>query len=165
MEAPLRFAVLILCSLVFLAPGCTQNPPDTRAADEAAIRAADMAFSKAVEAKQLETAMAFFANDAIQMVPNAPMLDTRESIRKSFGGLLATPGIGLKFQPTKVEAARSGDFGYTVGTYEMTMSDAKGNPVIERGKYATFWKKQADGTWKAVVDISNGDGPPTPPSI
>ena len=109
--------------------------------------------------------MAFFANDAIQMVPNAPMLDTKESIRKSFGGLLATPGVGLKFQPTKVEAARSGDFGYTVGTYEMTMSDAKGNPVIERGKYATFWKKQADGTWKAVVDISNGDGPPTPPSI
>jgi ketosteroid isomerase-like protein len=46
----------------------------------------------------------------------------------------------------------------------MTMNDAKGKPITSRGKYATMWKKQADGNWRAVVDISNSDLPATPPS-
>jgi hypothetical protein len=54
-----KLTALTACCLLFLVPGCTQQQPDTRAADEAAIRAADVAFSKAVEAKQLDAAMAF----------------------------------------------------------------------------------------------------------
>lgn len=70
----------------------------------------------------------------------------------------------MKWQVTKVEAARLGDFGYTVGTYEMKMNDPKGNPITDQGKYTTVWKKQADGSWKSVVDRSNTDSPVTPPS-
>jgi ketosteroid isomerase-like protein len=159
-----KLTVLTACCLVFLVPGCTQTQPDTRAADEAAIRAADVAFSKAVEAKQLDAAVANYADDALAMMPNAPMITSKETIRKSFSEMLATPGIVMKWEVTKVEAARSGDFGYTVGKYEMTMNDAKGKPITDRGKYATIWKKQVDGSWKAVVDISNSDLPATPPS-
>lgn len=159
-----KLTVLTVCCLLFLVPGCSKEQPDTRAVDQAAIRAADVAFSKAVETKQLEAAIAFYADEAVVMIPNAPMLSTKEAIRKSFSDLSAMPGMAMKWEVTKVEAARSGDFGYSVGTYEMTMNDAKGKPVTDRGKYATMWKKQADGGWKAVVDISNTDLPATPPA-
>ena len=164
MKTHLKLTMLIVCCLALLFPGCTQQQPDTRAADEAAIRAADVAFSKAVEAKQLDAAVAFYADDAVAMFTNEPMLTTIEAIRKSFTRFLATPGLAMKWQVTKVVAARSGDFGYTVGTYEMTMNDSQGKPFTDHGKYTTVWTKQADGSWKAVVDISNTDLPVTPPS-
>ena len=164
MKTHLKLTMLTACCLALLLPACTQQQPDTRAADEAAIRAADVAFSKAVEAKQLDAAVANYADDAVALFVNAPMLTTKEAIRKAFGEMMAMPGVAMKWQVTKVEAARSGDFGYTVGTYEMKMDDAKGNPIADHGKYTTVWKKQADGSWKAVVDISNTDAPVTPPS-
>ena len=32
-------------------------------------------------------------------------------------------------------------------------------PVTDKGKYVTVYKKQADGSWKAVADILNSDMP------
>jgi ketosteroid isomerase-like protein len=52
----------------------------------------------------------------------------------------------------------AGDLGYTTGSYEVTVNDAKGNPVTSRGKVVVVWKKQPDGSWKAVLDIWNSDG-------
>ena len=34
---------------------------------------------------------------------------------------------------------------------------ADGTQVSEKGKYVTAWKKQKDGTWKAIHDIWNAD--------
>ncbi len=50
--------------------------------------------------------------------------------------------------------------GYTIGTYELTV-EQDGAPMVTVGKYVTLWKKQADGSWKVVVDCFNADGPPT----
>jgi len=151
--------------MALLAPSCKQQPaPDTRVADEAAIRQADAAWSKVAEAKQVDAMVAYYADDAVVLAPNAPMANSKEAIRKMMGEMFAMPGFGLKWQATKVEAARSGDFGYSLGTYEMTMNDPKGKPVTDRGKYATVWKKQADGSWKVAVDMFNSDLPAPPPS-
>jgi ketosteroid isomerase-like protein len=57
---------------------------------------------------------------------------------------------------SRVEVAKSGDLGYTQGTYTMTTTDPKTKkPVTDKGKC----KKQADGTWKAVADMSSSDTP------
>jgi ketosteroid isomerase-like protein len=32
----------------------------------------------------------------------------------------------------------------------------------EKGKYLTIFKKQSDGTWKAIEDSISNDAPPTP---
>jgi hypothetical protein len=46
----------------------------------------------------------------------------------------------------------------------MTVNDAAGNPMTEKGKYVEVWKKQADGQWKVVEDIFNADkAPPESP--
>jgi ketosteroid isomerase-like protein len=42
----------------------------------------------------------------------------------------------------------------------MTMSDPKTKKSItDKGKYVTAYKKQADGTWKAVADMDSSDLP------
>jgi ketosteroid isomerase-like protein len=133
--------------------------PDTRAADEQAIRERDIAWSKVGAAKDLEGVLAFFTDDASELPPNAPIATGKEARRKVWSEYFATPGFAFNWQPTKVEASRGGDLGYSMGTYELTMHDPTGKPVIDRGKYVTVWKKQADGTWKVVADIFNSDLP------
>ena len=40
------------------------------------------------------------------------------------------------------------------------LRQSNGNFVLtEKGKYATVFKKQADGSWRAVADINNADAP------
>jgi ketosteroid isomerase-like protein len=42
----------------------------------------------------------------------------------------------------------------------MTTTDPKTKkPVTDKGKYAEVYKKQADGSWKAVADMDSSDTP------
>jgi ketosteroid isomerase-like protein len=41
----------------------------------------------------------------------------------------------------------------------MTISGPKGKPMSDKGKYLTIYRKQADGSWKAVEDMLNSDLP------
>jgi ketosteroid isomerase-like protein len=161
-----RVAVPIAFCLTILTLSCTQQQEqpasDTRATDEAAIRAAETAWSKVAAAKQTDATVAYYADDATLLAPNAPMVSDKQSIRKTWTEMFATPGFSISWQGTKVEIARSGDIGYTVGTYQMGMHDPKGNPMTDRGKYVTVWRKQPDGTWKAIVDTFNTDLPAAP---
>ncbi|MEP7072483.1 MAG: hypothetical protein ABI839_08855 [Verrucomicrobiota bacterium] len=59
----------------------------------------------------------------------------------------------------QVEVAKSGYLACVSGTYEETMTDASGKPAKDRGKYVEIFKKQADGTWKAILGIWNSDLP------
>ena len=159
--------VIAGCGLALLALNCDQQQkpaPDTRAADEAAIRQADVAWSKLAEAKQMDAHNEYFLEDAVVLAPNEPMVAGKEAIRDMLGDMFAMPGFALKWQPTKVDVSRSGDFGYSLGTYELSMNDPKGRPMADRGKYLTVWKKQADGSWKVAVDMFNSDLPAPHPS-
>jgi len=135
---------------------------DTRAADESALKDLDAQWSKAASAKDVESTVSYYADDAVLMPPNA-RLATGAAIRDFWKSMIASPGFAGGWKVTKAEVARSGDLAYLTGTYEMTENDASGKPVNDRGKYVEVWKKQADGKWKAVADMFNSDLPlPTP---
>jgi ketosteroid isomerase-like protein len=51
-----------------------------------------------------------------------------------------------------VEVAKAGDLAYEIGHYELTMSDKKGKAQTSKAAYVVVWGKQADGSWKALVD-------------
>ena len=157
--------VLFMLALCLLSWSCQQQPttpPDMRAADEAALRNADIEWSKAAGAKDLDRIISFTSDDSLMLAPNAPTVSGKEAVRKAWSDMLALPGLVLSWKPTKVEVAKSGEIGYTLGTYELTVNDAKGNPNTDRGKYLTVWKKQADGAWKSAVDTFNSDLPLAP---
>ena len=69
----------------------------------------------------------------------------------------------LTWHPNSVGVARSGELGYTSGTYELSFKDASGKTIADKGKYLIVWKKHPDGTWKVLFDMSNSDLPPASP--
>lgn len=158
-----RFVSFVALTALALTAACAPSePPDTRAQDEAAIRALETAWSAALQAKDVDKFVANYAPDAITLPANEPMASTPADIRKEIAGMMALPGLSMSFHPTAVTVAKSGDIAYTYGVYDLSMTGPDGKPVTDKGKYVTVYKKQADGSWKAAVDTFNSDLPPAP---
>jgi len=130
---------------------------------EQALRDLDAQWSAAAGAKDLDKSVSYYAESAIVMPPNAPAATTKEAIRSAWKEMLTSPGAAISWKTIKVEVAKSGDLACLSGTYELTMNDASGKPVNDRGKYVEVWEKQADGKWKCGADIWNSDLPVAPP--
>ena len=148
---------LALAILVLVVSGCAQKV-DVEA-ERATLRNADAEWSKVMGAKDVDGFVEAFAENGSLLPSNTPILTGSEAIRQWASEMVANPGFAVSWQPTTVEVSTAGDLGYTVGTYELTLHDVQGNPVTDRGKYVTVWKKQPDGKWEVVADIFNSDLP------
>lgn len=150
--------LLAVCTLGLTA--CQpQAPADQSAAAVDAVRAADSAWEKAFSSRDTAAAVAAVEPNGSVLGPNEPIATGADAIRTLFAGFYALPGMTLHWQAISVEAARSGELAYSRGTYELNFTDPKGKPATDHGKYATVWRKQADGSWKVVLDIFNSDLP------
>ncbi len=143
---------------------CSQSPaPDNREADVLALRAgAVAAFVKDWGGKDADRIAAHYADDGNLMVPNAPMMTGKGAISTGMKDVLTDPNWSLALQPVQVEVSRAGDLGYTRGTYVLTATDPSSKKVAtEKGRFVAIFRKQADGSWKAIEDISNAEAPAT----
>ena len=57
----------------------------------------------------------------------------------------------LSWEPIFADVSRAGDLGYTTGPWEFRPNGPDDQPIAF-GQYFTIWKKQRDGSWKAVLD-------------
>jgi hypothetical protein len=78
---PLLAALLAMNFVVACSTPKPAQPPDTRVADEAAIRAAVIDWSKAAQAKDVNKAVSFYADDAMQFADKGPLVKGKDNIR------------------------------------------------------------------------------------
>lgn len=130
---------------------------DIRAAEETAIRA----FGN----RDAGQSASMYAPNASLMLTNMPLVAGAE-IGPLLKQMMADPNFAMTFQTAKIEAPISGEFGYSRGTYTMTLTDPKSKKVLrESGKYLTVYARQADGSWKIVDDINNPDASASPVEV
>ncbi len=160
-----------LCATAVIAlsmAACNPTPPpapDTHDADAKAITDTEVQANQAWAAKDPDKIMAFYADDAILMTPGAEMVHGKDALHETMKGMLSDPALSLTFQSSKVDVAKSGDLGYTAGTYKLTVTDPSTHkPINDHGNYVTTFRKQADGSWKAVADIASSAVPPPMPT-
>jgi ketosteroid isomerase-like protein len=149
-----RWAV---ASLVLLFLGAA--PGQTSGKETDAILAADAAWLRVYQEKDLAKSVAFCDEQGSILAPDAPIATGKNAIAKVIADDFAHENI--TWHANKVGVARSGDLGYTSGTTEMNLKDASGKTVAYKGKYLTVWKKQEDGSWRVLYDMFNSDLPPT----
>ena len=114
--------------------------------------------------KDLEKFLSYYALEASVYPQGMPIATGSGAIRDAFTKMTSAPGFLLRWSATKVDVSASGDLGYTSGFYQMTVNNAAGAPMTEKGKYVTVWKKQPGGEWKVIEDIFNADAVPPPPA-
>jgi ketosteroid isomerase-like protein len=111
-------------------------------------------FMKAAADHGSQGYMSYYSDDAVEVPNGHAFLQGKENIAKTMG-FLDSPDNHLTWAPVGAGMAASGDLGYTYGTYEFSSKDKDGKPVVNKGKYATIWKKQKDGSWKVAMDMGN----------
>ena len=148
-------------ALILALTGCQQpapQAPDTRAADETAIRAAEAAMAKALAALDPASAVSFYTDDVVGMAVDAPVVQGKENMQKYFEAMMKEKPE-FSFSAERVEVARSGDLAYSWGKGKVGMKDKKGKVTETTVKYVSVWKKQADGGWKIAIDTMIPDPP------
>jgi ketosteroid isomerase-like protein len=144
------FLILFLLPWILLSSCTSKIDPEKEKED---LLKTDIEFSKtSVEKGAAEAFYLYLADDAVQLPAGLPPIVGREKIRESMSG--SSKAI-LKWEPVRAEVAKSGDLGYTWGSYELDWQGENGKTEKLYGKYLNIWKKQPDGTWKVVVDIGN----------
>ena len=114
---------------------------------------AERAFSKASVAKGIrESFIMNLADDGILFRPHAVVG------KKWMTEQPARPGL-LTWQPIFADVSASGELGYTTGPWEFRRNGPDDKEVAH-GNFISLWKKQADGTWKVVVDTGISNPPP-----
>jgi ketosteroid isomerase-like protein len=149
----LRLGLAFLCSTLLLAL-------PVRAADLAAQRTAlldaDRAFEQATQSHGLEGWVGAFAEDGIMVPPSGPLpAGGAKPIREVMAPAFAQKGYTLHWTPERADVAQSGDLGFTIGTYEQHIPGKDGKVTVLTGRYVTIWRKQADGSWKVLVDVGS----------
>ena len=114
-----------------------------------------LAAFKAKDAAKLTT---YFGDDSFVAMPGRRIIGI-DAIRKGNTEDLADPGFKLDFKNEKTDVAASGDLGYTRGSFDVSYTDKATKKVkSEKGVYVTVFKKQTDGSWKDVADVSTPTG-------
>ena len=124
---------------------------------ERLLRDLDAQWAKAAAAKDVEQTIGYYSDDAIVLPPNATGAATKEAIRNVWKDMFASPSLVINWQPTRVQVGKSGEMAWVRGRYELTMNDASGKPIDDRGKYLEVWEKQTDGNWKCAAEMWNSD--------
>ena len=125
-------------------------------AGRAALIEIDREFSQKSSASGADKAFLAYSASNVTLFRNNhyPLLG-----RQAIGEVLATNTSSvLTWQPMASDLSRSGDLGYTHGTYTIKNKNEP-EKVIERGNYLRIWKKYKND-WKVVVDVAN----PLPPA-
>ena len=131
-------------------------PKAPRAAD--AIHQLDQEFMTAANARNAAALVkAFYASDAVLMPPNHGAVEGRAKIQEFLQGLMDSGLTSIKLETTSVASA--GDLAYGRGRYALALSPSGGEPVQDVGKYIVVYRRQPNGTWRAVSDIFNSDEP------
>jgi uncharacterized protein (TIGR02246 family) len=164
-------ALPALCCVAALACGlaaCNGNTapaaaPDTHDADIKAINDTEAQWNKDYEARDLEKIAAHYSDDAVLMTPGSPAAKGMAAIHGEMQEMMKDPGLTLKFHATMTDVSKSGELGYTQGSYVLTATDPKTHKIVtDHGSYVTTYRKQADGSWKAAADIATSEVPSMP---
>ena len=95
--------------------------------------------------------LAMFDSSGVTLASHRPPVVGFNEIKKL---ILSTNdnSFTLTWEPKFARIAISGELGYTYGTYKLLNKTTK---AISEGTYTTFWQKNAQGKWKALLDTGN----------
>src|SRR5215472_1394020 len=143
---------IVITTFLFIACNSQQKDLSQQATRE--IVQADKDMNALASKEGFYKALLFYADDSV-IKPQEGALPVigKTTLEKYWSNKPDTKEIS--WEPYKAEAAKSGDWGYTLGNWKYSSKD-----TVLYGNYYTMWKKQANGTWRFTVDGGNNTPKP-----
>lgn len=142
--------------LAFAILSCNQKKIDTKAEGEK-IMQLSKEWAQTASSGDIEKTLSFWAEDAILMSSGQPQLNGKKEIRQMVEESFKIPGFRISWQPQSVQVSESGDMAYLLENSQVSFTDSTGKSITQNNKAVSIWRKQNDGSWKNVVDISTPD--------
>jgi len=149
------FALLVAAALICFATSAQAGPKEV-------LLAADKAFSDMSVTKGQHAAfLAFMADDVRLFDGDHPPIVGKKAVAEYYASSeKADPGTTatrLEWTPIEADASPDAVLGWTRGTWIWSAKKADGTLLKKTGYYVTEWRRQADGTYKFVLDIGGAD--------
>ena len=156
----LQSSIILIFLPLFVVLGCgKQNEVRDVEADISAINNNIDQYTSSMNAGDLDRWISLWADDAIQMAPDAPAVIGKEQIRTKYESIFAQ--FIFKMAIANEDVKISGDLACSHGKYTVTMTPkAEGETIMIDGKYLSIEERQADGSWKIIRSCFN-DNPPS----
>lgn len=158
MKFNLLFTIASACMLMIMACQPTAEAPADMAQIKTEIQALETAWGDALTARDLEALMALYADDAVSMPDNEPIMVGKEAIRKQQEQEFANTPEGMTYSFEVLDVYGDGNTVTEIG--KSTYTDASGK-VTGTGKFIAVWEKQ-DDKYLCIREIYNGDAPSAP---
>lgn len=143
--------VLLLAACV---AGCA--PPMDSAAESIKLAQRDADWSSAsFEGKDIEKIISYWSDDAHVLQPGLPPIEGKTAIRAFVTASLKIPGFKIHWESEKPVLSPDGKMAYMLSKVETTAPGTNGTLASTNGRSVTVWRRDGDGIWRCVVDISN----------
>jgi uncharacterized protein (TIGR02246 family) len=111
-------------------------------------------FEETFNAGDIDGLLELYESDAALIAQPGTVAHSRDQIRDALQGFLALNGrITLD---TRL-VVTVGDLAYLANTWSLSGTGPDGNPVVLGATTAEVARRQADGTWRYVIDNAWGD--------
>lgn len=145
-----------LYALVVTTISCGQPKVDKKAEGEKVMQLS-REWSQIAASGNVDKTVSYWADNAYLVSAGQPPLKGKPAIRQMVESSYKIPGFRISWEPENVEVADNGDMAYLIENSQVSYSDSTGKLVTQYSKAVSIWRKQSDGTWKNVVDISTPD--------
>jgi ketosteroid isomerase-like protein len=139
---------IAILSLSFLW-SCTQSNQREKAIQE--ITQAEVDFAQMASDSGIAQAFLHFAAEDAVLLRSEKITKGPAAIKAYFDATTFT-NIKLSWKADFVDAAESGELGYTYGKYAFSATDTSGEKISAEGIFHTVWRKQPEGQWRFVWD-------------
>ena len=142
------FLLLLVCGM-----GCKTKEVDKKAEGEKVMETS-REWSKMASAGDVEKTLTYWADNAILISAEQPVLTGKTAIRQMVEESFKIPGFKISWEPVSVEVSDNVDMAYLIENSQISYPDSTGKVNTYNNKVVTIWRKQTDGSWKNVVDIA-----------
>lgn len=121
--------------------------------DESDVQAAVEKMTAAFQNSEIETVMSAYEDGAaVLFEPGQPVTDERQ-LRRMFSDMAAAKPV---FTYSGHEVVASGDTAVHIAPWRMTAHAPDGQEIVQSGLSVSVLRRQADGSWKMVIDNPHG---------
>lgn len=148
----MRNSTLLFCLLFSISSCSSLNHNNDKQNAIQGIEKAEADFAKLAADSGIHIAFTHYAHDS------AIVKTQKDSLIKGIAGISnfynnpKLKNVQLTWKPDFVDAAASGELGYTYGKYNYDLTDSVGKHTVYKGIFHTVWKKNEAGEWKFVWD-------------
>ena len=133
------------------ASSTTSSASFDKSAASAQILANDSAFVRGMMAKNVDSVMCCYADDAVS-IGGAGTQKGLADLRKAYTEAVKANARNVTFQSSGVNFSEDGSMAWDYGTFSQTV-DVKGKATKQSGNFLNVWKR-VDGKWKIAAEIS-----------